>query len=72
MVKPSTLRKSDPEFLNMKTVLSLAWDVSIDVKVTIDLVPKVALIVSSQVLSHLLVNFKERKSYPGQCLLFAT
>lgn len=73
MVKPSTLRKSDPEFLNMKTVLSLEWDVSIDVKVTIDLVPKVAFIVSFQVLSHLLVDFKERKSYPGpECLLFAT
>lgn len=65
VVKPSTLRKSDPEFLNMKTVLSLERDVSIDVKVTIDLVPKVAFIVSFQVLSHLLVDFKERKSYPG-------
>lgn len=57
----------------MKMVLSLEWDVSIDVKVTIDLVPKVAFIVSFQVLSHLLVDFKERKSYPGpECLLFAT
>lgn len=46
MVKPTTHRKSDPEFLNIKTVLSLEWDVRIDVKVTIHLVPKVAFIVN--------------------------
>ena len=46
MVKPGTHRKSDPEFLNIKTVLSLEWDVRIDVKVTVHLVPKVAIIVS--------------------------